>query len=166
MTAPAMRALAVDVDERLGPTGKPPLSTDYLNRYGEALMLIEMVPMDRGIIDELRSWRAVGYREHFQTSRLRCAPEALAAYDQLDARQIEAFEELCRTMSQLIATATALLEDLGEGEDVAAVVEVAAGALRSLIGHTTLFINVNGQIDTDEFDVRSLQSNIDALFAS
>ncbi|KFC73372.1 hypothetical protein FG93_01740 [Bosea sp. LC85] len=166
MTAPAMRALAVDADERLGPTGKPPLSTDYLNRYGEALMLIEMVPMDRGIIEELRTWRAVGYREHFQTSRLRCAPEALAAYDQLDACQVEAFEQLCRTMSQVIATATGLLGELDEGEDVAAVVEVAAGALRSLIGHTTLFINVNGQIDTDHFDVRSLQDNIDALFAN
>ena len=47
---------------------QPQLSTDYLNRFGEALMLIEMAPMDaRSVLAELQSWAIVGYVEHFET---------------------------------------------------------------------------------------------------
>jgi hypothetical protein len=165
MTVPAMRAPAVAADERPGPTGTPLLSTDYLNRYGEALMLIEMAPMDGAVVEELRAWRAVGYREHFLASSLRCAADALAAYDRLDAGQREAFEDLCKAMSRLIATVTALLGDKDRSVDIAALVEVASASLRSLISRGTQFINANGAVDIAEFHTRSLQDEIDALFA-
>jgi hypothetical protein len=163
MTVPRDDSAAMAADEHFS-AEKPQLSTDYLNRYGEALMLIEMAPMDPDIVDELRAWRPVGYREHFLTSQLRAAPTALAAYDALDPGHRRAFEDVCQAMSRLIATVTALLDDEDLSDDVPAVIDVASSSLRSLINRATQFINANGRVDMAEFALRALQDDIDAMF--
>ncbi|SFI65326.1 hypothetical protein SAMN05216304_10349 [Bosea sp. OK403] len=164
MTVSAMRAPAAAEDDLPDIAAEPHLSTDYLNRYGEALMLIEMAPMDFDILDDLKDWRVVDYRGHFEASQLRCAASALQAYEALDPARRQAFEELCRAMSRLIATVTALLGDLRDEREAPVVVEVASEALRSLIGRATRFINANGQIDLGGISARGLQSEIDGLF--
>jgi len=58
MTAPSDAAAASD-GERPSCTG---LSTDYLNRYSEVLMLIEMATEAPDLADALRSWKAIDYR--------------------------------------------------------------------------------------------------------
>lgn len=141
------------------------LSTDYLNRYSEALMLLEMTTCDRSMLAELKAWRAVGYLEHFRQSRLRCADEAQRAYRALGAAQAERFEELCTAMNRLVATVSALLDDVPE-QDVALVVEVAARGLRRLIGQAATFINANGRIELARVDADALQAEIDRLLAS
>lgn len=161
MTIAAMKALAAAADD---PT--PRLSTDYLNRYGEALMLLEMVPMDASIVDDLKAWRSVGYQEHFLASELRCTASALMAYDDLDSAHRAGFEDLCGAMNRLIVTATALLADMPAGQDATAVVDVAGESLRNLIGRATQFINANGFVDIATVDGGGLQDEIDALFAS
>lgn len=160
----SMTARAAEANDLPGRPARPQLSTDYLNRYAEALMLIEMIPMDPGVIADLHGWRAMGYREHFLVSPLRCAAAALAAYDQLEPRQLKALDDLCITMNRLIATATALLAELGESQDTIHVVEVAGSALRGLIGRTTAFINSNGAHAISEAETRAVQDRIDALF--
>lgn len=144
----------------------PQLSTDYLNRYGEALMLLEMVPMDPDIVADLQAWQPVGYRAHFAASQLRCAQSALAAYDGLDAARRAHFEALCGTMNRMIATVTALLTDMQQDEGIAEIVDVASQSLRDLIGRATQFINANGGLDIGQIENRALQDDIDALFAS
>ena len=81
MGVPAIKGLAGSADARSETSQQPRLSTDFLNRYSEALMLIEMAADDDGIVDDLKAWHSITYREHFEVSGLRCAPSALAAYD-------------------------------------------------------------------------------------
>jgi len=143
----------------------PRLSTDFLNRYNEALMLIELAVDDNTAVDDLKSWRALGYREHFAISSLRCAPSALAAYDAVVPARRAGFEELCRTMARLVATATALLAEKRPGLEPTTIVAVAGEALRRQIGRATQFINANGKIDIGSVESRALQDEIDALLA-
>jgi hypothetical protein len=165
MTVSALRAMSIDVEHAPAAGPAPQLSTDYLNRYGEALMLIEMVPMDPGIVDDLKAWRATGYREHFEASQLRCSASALAAYEMLDPTFRRGFEALCVSMNRLISTVTALLAELPPEQDTTPIVDVASEALRRLIGRATQFINANGALDVAAAGGLDLQDEIDALFA-
>jgi hypothetical protein len=165
MTVSALRAMSIAVDDAPLAGPGPQLSTDYLNRYGEALMLLEMVPMDPGIVDDLKAWRAMGYREHFEASQLRCTDSALAAYEQLVPSSRQSFESLCTSMNRLISTVTALLAELPPEQDATPIVDVASGALRRLIGRATQFINANGAFDIAAAGGGNLQDEIDALFA-
>lgn len=140
------------------------LSTDYLNRYSEALMLIEMAADMPDVVEDLRDWQPIGYRAHFEASQLRCAPSAMLAFDGLDPTCRKAFEELCRTMNRLIATVTALLSEPDGVGTPAAIVDVAGEALRRLIGRATQFINENGVVAVEAIHDRALQNEIDALF--
>ena len=143
----------------------PRLSTDFLNRYSEALMLIEMAAMDDGILADLQAWQSVGYREHFAASSLRCAASALAAYDRVDPVRLEAFEEVCLSMTRLVRTVTALMAERPLPVGLPIIVEVAGEALRRLIACSTQFINANGAVDIALFDGVALQAEIDALLA-
>ncbi len=163
MSVPAIKGLAGSADARMETSQQPRLSTDFLNRYAEALMLIEMAAVDDGIVDDLKAWRSITYREHFEVSGLRCAPAALAAYDSVAPARRAGFEELCRAMARLISTATALLADRREGLDAATIVDVASEALRRQIGRATQFINANGAMDIGSIESRALQAEIDAL---
>ena len=164
MTVSALRATSIAVEHAPVAGPAPQLSTDYLNCYGEALMLLEMIPIDPSIIDDLTAWRATGYREHFEASQLRCSASALAAYEGLDPAFRRGFEALCVSMNRLISTVTALLAELPPEQDATPIVDVASEALRKLIGRATQFINANGALDIAAAGGRDLQVEIDALF--
>ncbi|MBN8934348.1 MAG: hypothetical protein J0G97_21780, partial [Rhizobium pusense] len=151
--------------ERLDAGVLPRLSTDFLNRYSEALMLIEMVAMDDSILADLQAWQAVGYREHFAASALRCAASALAAYDDLNPNRARSFDEACHAMTRLVRTVTALLAETPPQPELPIIVEVASEALRRQIARATQFINANGTIDIAAFEDAVLQAQIDALLA-
>jgi hypothetical protein len=163
MTVPRDDSAAMAADEHSA-AEKPHLSTDYLNRYGEALMLIEMALKDPDVVDGLRAWRPVGYREHFRLSQLRDASAALAAYEALDPGRRRAFEDVCQAMNRLIVTVTALLGNDEHNGGTPAVIDLASSSLRRLINRATQFINANGRVDMTEFAPRALQENIDAAF--
>jgi hypothetical protein len=166
MNPSAIEAPAVAAADRVSAGAEPQLSTDYLNHYGEALMLLEMVPADESILEDLRTWDFVDYRQHFEASPLRCAPSALLAYDRLASGRRKAFENLCRAMARLIHTVTAVLAERPDGGDVAMVVEVASEALRNLIARATQFINANGDVDLAALEGSTRQAEIDILMAS
>lgn len=128
-------------------------------------MLLEMVPMDREIVEDLKVWRAVSYVEHFATSPLRCAGEAMAAYRSLGQREAESFETLCAAMERLIYTATALLDEMPAEEDPGLIVDVASLSLRRLIARATAFINANGQGEAAYIDPNAVQADVDAVMA-
>lgn len=161
--SPSAQAAPVQADD--WPVAAPRLSTDYLNRFGEALMLIEMAPMDPEVLHDLKGWRPVGYAEHFATSNLRCAAEAGAAYEALDPSGRAAFDGLCRAMGRLIVTATALIDERSESADIALIVDVAVEALRRQMADANRFINANGRLELSTGTGDDLQSTIDALFA-
>ena len=148
-----------------GSVEAPRLSTDFLNRYSEALMLIEMAGMDDGLIADLQAWQSISYREHFRISSLRCAASALAAYDRIDSARVSAFEDVCQSMTRLVRTVTALLAETPQPAELAVIIEVASDALRRQIARATQFINANGAIDVAAFEDAVLQTQIDALLA-
>lgn len=161
-----MSASATETSPTAADWTAPQLSTDYLNRHSEALMLLEMVPVDREIVGDLKAWRAVGYAEHFATSPLRCAGEALAAYRGLGPREAQSFDALCAAMDRLIYTATALLDEMPAEEDPGLIVDVASLSLRRLIARANAFINANGRGEAAYIDAGAVQADIDALMAS
>jgi len=165
MSVSAIKALVDKRDAEAETSQAPRLSTDFLNRYSEALMLIELASDDDDVIEDLRAWRSVTYREHFETSPLRCAASALLAYDSVMPPRRAGFEELCKAMSRLVSTATALLAEKHEGLDAATIADVAGEALRRQIGRATQFINANGRIDIGSIESRTLQAEVDALLA-
>lgn len=165
MVASAKKPQAGKVAGSEKPAQAPRLSTDFLNRFIEALMLIEFSASDDSVIDDLRRWQGVGYREHFEGSALRCAADALAAYDGIDPARRRAFEEVCRSMTRLVATVNALLAETPRPAEFPMIVEVAGEAMRKLISRSAQFINADGAIDIATFDDAALQSRIDALLA-
>ena len=75
------------------------LSTDYLNHFNEAIMLLEMLRDAPDCRDDFLAWRAKSYREHFAASRLRSRDTAIAAYDAADAHARESLDALAGTMT-------------------------------------------------------------------
>jgi hypothetical protein len=156
----ALHAVQVERDELLE-TGQ--LSTDYLNRYNEALMLIEMASMDPSIVDDLAAWRPLGYIQHFERAGLRCGPGAIAAYAGLTPHSRHAFEHLCSGMDRLVATVVNSLKALKDPDDAVFVVEIAVGSFKSLLARATAFINTGGDLASAAFDESELQDTVDRL---
>lgn len=141
------------------------LSTDYLNHFAEALMLIEAVAFDESVVVELVNWRPLDYRNHFANSALRCAPFALQAYNALDDDSRGAFEALCSAMDRLVQTVLLTLRDVREPADMVPIIEIAAKAFRSLLSRATAFINSGGDMTQAAYDTVELQDAIDQLMA-
>lgn len=141
----------------------PVLSTDYLNHFAEALMLIESVAFDDSVTAELMNWRPVGYREHFRTSALRCAPHALQAYDALHPDSRGAFEALCSAMQKLVQTVLLTLAEVQNPAHMIPIVEITAKAFRSMLSRATAFINSGGDMEQAAYDNVELQDAIDQI---
>ncbi|MGL4728536.1 MAG: hypothetical protein ACRCWO_07250 [Bosea sp. (in: a-proteobacteria)] len=156
----ALHAVQVVRDELLE-TGH--LSTDYLNRYNEALMLIEMASMDPTIVEDLAAWRPLGYVAHFENAGLRCGPGAIAAYQCLTPLSRQAFEHLCSGMDRLVMSVVNALNALKAPEDAVFVVDIAVSSFKSLLSRATAFINTGGDLASVAFDESELQSTVDQL---
>lgn len=161
-----MRTVRATLPERDGwlETGK--LSTDYLNQYNEALMLLEMSAMDPSLASDLKAWRPVGYVEHFESSQLRCGHGAVAAYRQLSRNSQMAFEQLCGGMDRLVRTVVAALERLADPADAIYVIDIAVGSLKELLARATAFINTGGDLTSVAFDEEELQVAADRIMGA
>jgi hypothetical protein len=55
-----------------GPNIHPPtgLATDYLNRFNEAIMMLELIPSMPAAIDDLLAWNVMTDREHLAVDAL------------------------------------------------------------------------------------------------
>ena len=60
------------------------LATDYLNRFNEAVMLLDMLASCPEFRADFLAWKPMSYREHFRTSRFKTRELAIAAYDSAD----------------------------------------------------------------------------------
>jgi hypothetical protein len=154
------RAISIHQDTLLV-TGE--LSTDYLNRYNEALMLLEMAAMDPTMVDDLAAWRPLGYVAHFEQANLRCGPGAIAAYHGLSHLSRTAFENLCTTMDRLVKSVVEALQRMKAPEDAVFVIQIALGSFKSLLSRATAFINTGGDLAAAAFDESEIQDAVDQL---
>ncbi len=142
------------------------LSTDYLNRFSEALMLIELARSDPNAALDLGSWRPMSYREHFRASRLSLAPMALLAYEQLDYEPRRAFEALCMAMDKLVDTVRTLLAECSDPALVIPILDVASAAFHNLLARAAAFIASGGDMLSAAYDKQELQAAIDRIMTA
>ena len=57
------------------------LATDYLNRFSEAVMLLDMLASCPEFRVDFLAWEPMSYREHFRLSHFKTREIAIAAYD-------------------------------------------------------------------------------------
>jgi hypothetical protein len=88
------------------------LSTDYLNHFGEAIMLLDLAPQTPEYRHELTHWRPLTYQEYFAASQLGHRDLSIAAYDSADTPARRQFDAICATMrATIMAARSALPED-------------------------------------------------------
>lgn len=81
------------------------LSTDYLNHFSEAVMVLEMGITMRDCLDELRGWRPKTYREHFAGSRFADRDAVIAAYEAADPAVRDKLDSAAETLNAVLLNA-------------------------------------------------------------
>src|SRR6202045_3254547 len=96
---------AANINPRTG------LTTDYLNHFNEAIMLLEMIPDMPECAEEFLRWQPLSYREHFTASHFKARELAIEAYDSADAGIRTEFDNITSAMTSILtAVGTAMRE--------------------------------------------------------
>ena len=139
----AASASSTATSGRGGPNINPStgLSTDYLNHFTEAVMVLEMVGTMPECLDDLRTWQAKTYAEHFATSHFSNRDAIIAAYQSADPAVRMAVDEASDVLNTMVRrTRELVLRHIGTAE-VEAIVRRALERLRPLIARTAALIN-------------------------
>jgi hypothetical protein len=148
---------------RGGPNINPStgLSTDYLNHFTEAIMVLEMVGTMPECLDDLRTWQAKTYTEHFATSHFSNRNAMIAAYQSADPTVRAALDRTSDVLNAMLwRTRELVLQRVGTAE-VEAIVRRAMERLRPLIARTAALINGTALKSADR---QGPQAAVDAIF--
>jgi hypothetical protein len=135
------------------------LSTDYLNHFAEALMLLEMAATTPKFVSDLQAWRPRTYCEHFARSRFSNRDAVIAGYQAADPAVREALDAAAATLNAaLVRCRDMVIANLATatGEDAA---PQAAAWLKPLIRRLAAVIN-----GSPAAGLPPSQSEIDAMF--
>ena len=161
MTLPETRPSSYDAAARDGLSTINPvtgLSTDYLNHFTEAVMVLEMAAAMPDCLEDLRGWRPKTYREHFETSRFSNRDAFIAAYEAADPTVRQALEQVAETLNAVLQETREALFNHAAGPDMPALARRAASWIRPLIVRAAAVIN-----GRDDFG--GSQAKVDALLA-
>jgi hypothetical protein len=125
------------------------LATDYLNHVNEIIMLLELVPDAPECLEDCRAWQPMSYTEHFEASSIADRDLAIEAYEFSPPQFRDTFDRLTREMHRVIAGALAGLEAAtaqGDEERARRVVELAVGALKTMVDQASSTIHGEVQI--------------------
>src|SRR6185436_13597759 len=115
------------------------LSTDYLNHFTEAVMVLEMVSTMPECQSDLRNWRPKTYVEHFMSSGFSRRDRVIADYHAADAKILAALEATSKTINARLVTARdRVLSDLAKADQVA---RQAVAELKPLMARLADIIN-------------------------
>ncbi|MGI9384467.1 MAG: hypothetical protein ACR2PO_15040 [Methyloligellaceae bacterium] len=149
------------------------LTTDYLNHYNEAVMLLELLPTaPTEIAADLAEWRHETYEEHFHESGFRDKALAIAGYRNAPEGVRAAFDTKVADLEQETVLLMRQVQAMVEGGDVSGLAELCAGTLpelKSLIAEASAIVNGEFPVlissDGDGTgDATDTQSKVDALF--
>ena len=160
---PAASAPSPAQSHRGGPNINPEtgLSTDYLNHFAEAIMVLEMLSAIPECLDELRAWQPKTYAEHFAASRFTNRDAIIDAYRNADPTLRQALDRASGLLNATVGRARQLmLQHIGTPE-AEAIVRRALEHLRPLIARTAALIN---GATTDDAGRQGPQAAIDAMF--
>lgn len=149
---------------RGGPNINPStgLSTDYLNHFTEAVMMLEMVGTMPGCLDDLRAWDVKTYPEHFAASRFSNRDAIIAAYQNTDPAVRLALDRTSDVLNAMVwRTRELVLQHVGTAE-VETVARLALDTVRPLIARTAALINGTA---AEPADRQGPQAAVDAIFS-
>ena len=136
------------------------LATDYLNRFNEAVMLLDMLSSCPEFRADFLAWEPMSYREHFRLSHFKTRDLAVAAYDRADPDVRNSLDTLAVTMTIVLEATRAAMDDAERRpETVAALAGNAIGWLKPLIARAGALING----DPDEKTGSTPQDVVDRL---
>jgi hypothetical protein len=117
------------------------LATDYLNRFNEAVMLLDMLSSSPEFRPDFLAWEPMSYREHFRTSHFKTREVAMEAYDNADPNVRDTLDTLAVTMTIVLEATRAAMDTDRRPEMVAALAGNAIGWLKPLIARAGAIIN-------------------------
>ncbi len=118
------------------------LSTDYLNHFNEAVMVLEMLTMMPECLPDLAAWQPKSYREHFAESKLSHRDVIIAAYEIADPAARDALDNVSDTLNAvLLETRDVVLRNMTTPETAAVLALRAADWLKPLIARMAAIIN-------------------------
>jgi hypothetical protein len=135
------------------------LATDYLNRFNEAVMLLDMLASCPEFRADFLAWKPLSYREHFRVSHLKTRDLAIAAYDTADPNVRNTLDTLAVTMTIVLEATRAAMDADRRLDTIAALAENATTWLKPLIARAGAVIN--GEADLT--DAPSPQAVVDQL---
>lgn len=156
--ADAAALLAANINPLTG------LSTDYLNHFNEAIMLLEMLPSMPECAEDVAAWRPLDYRQHFLHSGLSQGALAIAAYEGADPGTRQAFDAICGSMESTVLAAQGAIAAAPPDAALAALAEPAAADLKRLAARANAVIHGHDAAGKAE-SFRESQAAIDAILA-
>jgi len=156
---PARAAIlrAANINPRTG------LATDYLNHFNEAVMLLEMVPDIPECAEDFLAWTPLTYPEHFTHTNFKARDLVIEAYEQADPAIRDKFDQLTRTMTNILLAVGAAMREAKQDRTKAKLAEEAAGWVKPLVAQAGGIIN--GDIEVDPGPVDEVDA-VDAIMAS
>jgi hypothetical protein len=139
------------------------LSTDYLNHFTEAVMVLEMAASLPECLEDLRTWRPKTYAEHFAASRFANREAVIRAYEAADPAVRAALDEAAETLNAVLAQTRGVVLDHLATPAAEALAQRGLQWLKPLIARTAAVIN--GTRTKESARAESPQSVIDAIFA-
>lgn len=141
------------------------LGTDYLNRFNEAVMLLELIHDDPSCAGELSVWQPATYVEHFRTSGFKHRDFAIAAYGAAPQEARRRLEEIATTMTTIVRSARDALAVPDLGATIAvSLAEEALARLRPLLSEASAVIH--GVVPVKDTPAAGAQDEIDAVLAN
>jgi hypothetical protein len=163
--APAVAALDAVASAAAYPNINPQtgLSSDYLNHFTEAVMMLEMAASMPECLDELRAWRPKTYVEHIAGSHFSNRGAVIRAYQAADPAVRSALEEASKALdAALLESRKAVLQDGATAADGSTAQQVLL-RLKPLMVRAAAVIN--GTAHGETASSGNSQTAIDAMFA-
>jgi hypothetical protein len=139
------------------------LSTDYLNHFNEAVMLLELVPAMPECRLDFLAWRPLSYHEHFAASRLTQREFAIAAYELADPLTRSEFDALCEAINAAVVAARDSLHPDLAPDAAARIAAEAAAWLKPLVARASAVIHGLDVAAGGPACIQEPQSAIDAI---
>jgi hypothetical protein len=117
------------------------LATDYLNRFNEAVMLLDMLSSCPELRADFLAWEPMSYREHFRTSHFQTRDLAISAYDSADPNVRDTLDTLAVTMTIVLEATRAAMDTDRQPETLTALADNAISWLKPLIARAGAIIN-------------------------
>src|ERR1700744_6057805 len=119
--------VAANINPRTG------LSTDYLNHFNEAVMLLEMIPDMPECVEDFLAWQPLSYAEHFMASNFKAKDLAIEAYNAADVRIRAEFDGITDAITSILTAVSAAMREATKDKTRTTLAGQATGWVKPLV---------------------------------